>query len=98
MNVWLLFCESLCSLSYGLSFSAMFYYMHIMATESGRNKTSILALSLAFMNVGFFLPAMLSGFVQGAFGYVGVFFLSSILGLLVLFVIRTLPLPKSERD
>lgn len=98
LNIWLLLSESVCSLSYGLSFSAMFYYMHIMATESGRNKTSILAISQAFMNIGFFLPAMLSGYVQGAIGYSGVFFLGSVLGLAVLVVIPTLPLPKSERS
>lgn len=96
LNVALLASESICSLGYGLSFSAMFYYMHIMATESGRNKTSILAISFALMNVGFFLPAMLSGFVQAAIGYVGVFVLSVVLGLLVLLVIPSLPMPKSE--
>jgi len=97
LNIALLIVESICSLSYGLSFSAMFYYMHIMATESGRNKTSILAISFAFMNIGFFLPAMMSGFVQSAIGYTGVFVLSVALGLLVLLVIPLLPMPQAEQ-
>lgn len=98
INTALLFSSSIEALGYGMSFSAMFYYMHILATESGRNKTSILAISFAIMNVGWFLPGMLSGFLQAAVGYTGLFLLSSLVGLLALFFIPKLPMPISERE
>lgn len=96
LSPWLIVASSIESLGYGLSFSAMFYYMHIMATESGRNKTSILAISFALMNVGFLLPGMMSGFVQAQIGYVGLFIASSTIGLLVLFLIPVLPMAQTE--
>jgi PAT family beta-lactamase induction signal transducer AmpG len=96
LNPWLIVASSIESLGYGLSFSAMFYYMHIIATEAGRNKTSILAISFALMNVGFLLPGMMSGFVQAQIGYVGLFIASSTIGLLVLFLIPILPMAQSE--
>ena len=48
LNKSMLLGSSFESLGYGLSFSAIFYYMHITATMAGRNKTSILAVSCAF--------------------------------------------------
>lgn len=96
LNPWLIVASSIESLGYGLSFSAMFYYMHIMATESGRNKTSILAISFALMNVGFLLPGMMSGFVQAQIGYVGLFIASSTIGLVVLFLLPMLPMAQLE--
>lgn len=96
LNAWLMLGSSIESLGYGLSFSAMFYYMHIMATEAGRNKTTILAISLAVMNVGWYLPGMLSGHVQAAIGYTGCFLVSSTVGLTALLVIPFLPMPKAE--
>lgn len=97
INLALLFSSSIEALGYGASFSAMFYYMHIMATESGRNKTSVLAVSFALMNLGWFLPGMLSGFIQAAVGYAGLFLLSSIIGLAAILLIPWLPMPKAER-
>lgn len=97
LNVWVLVASSLESLGYGLSFSAMFYYMHITATEAGRNKTSILAISFALMNLGWFLPIMMSGFVQAAVGYIGLFVISTIGGLIILLIIPFIPEPKSEQ-
>jgi PAT family beta-lactamase induction signal transducer AmpG len=97
LNLGLLFGSSIESLGYGLSFSAMFYYMHIMATESGRNKTAILAVSMAIMNVGWTLPSMTSGFVQGWIGYTGCFIVSSTVGMTALCVIPFLPMPKAEQ-
>jgi MFS transporter, PAT family, beta-lactamase induction signal transducer AmpG len=97
-NAWIFGAASFEALGYGVSFSAMFYYMHIMATESGRNKTSILAISFAIMNAGWFLPAMLSGFVQTAFGYTGLFALSCVAGLGIIFIIPWLPMPKQESE
>jgi PAT family beta-lactamase induction signal transducer AmpG len=91
-----LFGSSIESIGYGLSFSALFYYMHIMATEAGRNKTTILAISLAFMNLGGIVPGMTSGFVQSAIGYTGCFIISSTVGLSVLFILPFLPMPKVE--
>jgi MFS transporter, PAT family, beta-lactamase induction signal transducer AmpG len=96
LNPWLIVASSIESLGYGLSFSAMFYYMHIMATESGRNKTSILAISFALMNVGFLLPGMMSGFLQAQIGYVGLFITSSTIGLVVLFLLPMLPMAQLE--
>lgn len=98
INTALLVSSSIEALGYGMSFSAMFYYMHILATESGRNKTSILAISFAIMNVGWFLPGMLSGFLQAAVGYTGLFLLSSLVGLLALLFIPRLPMPMAERE
>jgi PAT family beta-lactamase induction signal transducer AmpG len=65
--------------------------MHIKATESGRNKTSILAISFALMGLGWTIPGMLSGFVQGAIGYPGVFLVSAIAGLPTILLIPFLP-------
>ena len=96
LNVWILGASSLESLGYGFAFSGMFYYMHIMATEAGRNKTSILAISFAIMNVGWFLPGMVSGFVQAAIGYVGLFAISCVAGGIILFIIPHLPMPSTE--
>lgn len=96
LNLHLLYASSIESLGYGMSFSAMFYYMHIMATESGMNKTSILAISFALMNLGWTIPTMMSGFVQGWLGYPGLFIVSSTVGLTVLVVIPFLPMPKVE--
>jgi PAT family beta-lactamase induction signal transducer AmpG len=98
LNVGVLVGSSIESLGYGLSFSAMFYYMHIMATESGRNKTAILAVSLAIMNVGWMGPGMLSGFVQAEIGYAGLFLISSFVGLIALFLIPFLPMPQIEKN
>jgi MFS transporter, PAT family, beta-lactamase induction signal transducer AmpG len=96
LNIALLGASSVEALGYGMSFSAMFYYMHITATESGRNKTSILAVSFAIMNVGWYLPGMLSGFVQSSVGYTGLFILSSTVGLAALTLIPFLPMPSGE--
>jgi PAT family beta-lactamase induction signal transducer AmpG len=74
----------------------MFYYMHIMATEAGRNKTSILAISFALMNIGWSLPGMMSGFVQAQVGYPGVFIASSTVGMTALLLIPFLPMPEVE--
>lgn len=97
LNTGVLVGSSIESLGYGLSFSAMFYYMHIMATESGRNKTAILAVSLAFMNVGWMGPGMVSGFVQHALGYPGLFMVSSFIGLVAIALIPFLPMPSVEQ-
>lgn len=97
LNISLLIGSSIESLGYGMSFSAMFYYMHITATESGRNKTSNLAISFALMNVGWTLPGMMSGYVQAGIGYTGLFLISSFVGLGVLLLIPFLPMPKSEQ-
>lgn len=91
LNTALLIVSSLEAFFYGLSFSAMFYYMHIKATEAGRNKTSILAISFALMGLGWVIPGMLSGFVQAAAGYTGVFLISGLAGLPVIFIIPFLP-------
>ncbi|MFI4911925.1 MAG: hypothetical protein ACIAQZ_09695 [Sedimentisphaeraceae bacterium JB056] len=95
LNIAMLIGSSFESLGYGLSFSAIFYYMHITATLAGRNKTSILAISLCVMNLGFSIPMMASGFVQGEIGYINTFILSSIIGLLAIIVIPFLHIPES---
>jgi PAT family beta-lactamase induction signal transducer AmpG len=97
LNLWLVFASCIESFGYGLSFSGMFYYMHIMATLSGRNKTSVLAISFAIMNVGWILPGMLSGVVQAQVGYVNLFLISSTVGLVVLFIIPHLPMPNFDK-
>ena len=58
--------------------------MHIMASEAGRNKTAILAVSLAVMNAGWMLPQITSGFLKARLGYTG------------LFIIPLLPMPRAE--
>ncbi len=85
--------SSLESLSYGLSFSALFYYMHITATVSGRNKTSILAISMCLMNIGFTIPMSISGYVQSALDYTWTFIAGGAITLLILFIIPFLRLP-----
>lgn len=96
LNSAMLIGASFEALGYGLSFSAIFYYMHITATFSGRNKTSILAISLCIMNLGFSIPMMLSGFVQASLGYVWTFILSSVIGLFAIIIIPLLPLPQTD--
>lgn len=95
---WLLASSAIESLFYGVSFSAVQYYVTVMASESGRNKTSVLAVSSALQAVGFYVPMMLSGAIQSAVGYVGVFALSVAGGLPALFLIPRLPLPRVERE
>lgn len=94
---WLLLGAALENFCYGMSFSAISYYMFVMASESGRNKTSILAVSNALQYVSFFLPMMFSGAVQSQVGYVGVFILSVVGGLPAVFLIPHLPMPQCER-
>lgn len=96
LNTALIIGSSVESLGYGASFAALFYYMHAMATQSGRNKTSILAISFAVMNVGWFLPGMLSGFVQHLMGYTGMFVLSATIGLFAVALIPFLRMPMNE--
>lgn len=98
LNVSVLLVSSIEAFGYGMGFSAMFYYMHITATDAGRNKTSILAISFALMNVGWYVPGMMSGFVQAAIGYTGLFIVSSTVGLLALLLIPLLPMPKKEKN
>ncbi len=86
--------SSLESLSYGLSFSVLFYYMHITATVSGRNKTSILAISMCLMNVGFTIPMALSGYVQSILDYTWTFVVGGAVTLLILVIIPFLKLPQ----
>lgn len=98
LNTAMLIGASFEALGYGLSFSAIFYYMHITATFAGRNKTSILAISMCIMNLGFSIPMVLSGFVQAQIGYAYTFVLSSVIGLLAIFIIPLLPMPKLDQE
>jgi PAT family beta-lactamase induction signal transducer AmpG len=93
---WLILSSAIENFSYGMSFSAISYYIFVMASESGRNKTSILAVSSALQYVGYFLPMMLSGAVQSLVGYVGVFITSVVMGLPAVFIIPHLPMPLCE--
>jgi PAT family beta-lactamase induction signal transducer AmpG len=93
---WLLCSSALENFAYGLSFSAFSYYIFVMASESGRNKTSILAVFSALQYAGFFLPMMFSGILQSLVGYVGVFIVSVIGGLPAVFIIPHLPMPRCE--
>jgi PAT family beta-lactamase induction signal transducer AmpG len=94
---WLLLAAVVENFTYGMSFSAISYYVTVMASQSGRNKTSILAISSALQYIGFFIPMMMSGAVQARIGYVGVFALAVVAGLPAVFVIPRLPLPRSEQ-
>ncbi|MBE2202936.1 MAG: hypothetical protein IAE94_01155 [Chthoniobacterales bacterium] len=93
---WLLLASILENLTYGMSFSAIAYYITVMASESGRNKTSILAVSTALQSVSFYLPMMLSGPLHSLVGYTGVFLASVLGGLPAVFLIPHLPMPRSE--
>ncbi len=95
LNIAMLIGSSIESLGYGLSFSAIFYYMHITATLAGHNKTSILAISMCIMNLGFSIPMMASGYIQAAIGYTWTFLLSTIVGLLTVIIIPFLKIPDS---
>jgi len=86
------------AMTYGMSFSALFYYMHITATLSGRNKTSILAISMCLMNIGFTIPMTISGYVQAPLGYVWTFMLGGAVTLLVLLIIPFLRLPDMTKS
>ncbi len=78
------------SLGYGIGFSAFFYYLHALAV--GQNKTSIFAISTALMGFGFYFPSAISGVLQEAFGYQTLFFLSFVLALPGIIMIKFLPL------
>lgn len=95
LNISMLIGSSFESLGYGLSFSAIFYYMHITATYAGHNKTSILAISMCIMNLGFSIPMMASGYIQSSIGYTWTFLISVPVGLLTVLVIPFLKIPDS---
>ena len=80
------------TLGYGIGFSAFYYYIHAIA--EGRHKTSMLAISSGLLGLGFYLPGGVSGIVQQWLGYPSLFILSSAMGLLVLFIVPFLPMPK----
>ncbi|MEI8206454.1 MAG: MFS transporter [Kiritimatiellales bacterium] len=88
-------CEAM---TYGMSFSALFYYMHITATLSGRNKTSILAISMCLMNIGFTIPMTISGYIQSSLNYTWTFVLGGAVTLLVLLIIPFLRLPEMTKS
>jgi PAT family beta-lactamase induction signal transducer AmpG len=96
LNTAVMIGSSLESLTYGLSFSALFYYMHITATLSGRNKTSILAISMCLMNIGFTIPMTISGYIQSSLNYTWTFVLGGAVSLLVLLIIPFLHLPETS--
>jgi PAT family beta-lactamase induction signal transducer AmpG len=98
LNTAVMVGSSLESLTYGLSFSALFYYMHITATMSGRNKTSILAISMCLMNIGFTIPMTISGYIQSSLNYTWTFVLGGAVTLLVLFIIPFLRLPEMTKS
>jgi PAT family beta-lactamase induction signal transducer AmpG len=82
------------SLGYGLGFSAFFFYIH--ALSRGPNKTSILAISSGLMGLGFNIPGSVSGIIQSWTGFSGLFAISSVVGLLSIFLIILAPMPKME--
>lgn len=82
------------SLGYGLGFSAFFFYIH--ALSRGPNKTSILAISSGLMGLGFNIPGSVSGVIQTWIGFSGLFALSTVVGLLSIFLILLAPMPKME--
>lgn len=96
LNTAVMIGSSLESLTYGLSFSALFYYMHITATLSGRNKTSILAISMCLMNIGFTIPMTISGYIQSSLNYTWTFVLGGAVTLLVLLIIPFMHLPETS--
>lgn len=82
------------SLGYGLGFSAFFFYIH--ALSRGPNKTSILAISSGLMGLGFNIPGSVSGVIQTWIGFSGLFALSTVVGLLSIFLILLAPMPKMD--
>ena len=53
---------------------------------------------MCFLNLGFTIPMMMSGYVQAAFGYPLTFLISSLIGLAVIPVIFMLPIPNVGPD
>lgn len=82
------------SLGYGLGFSAFFFYIH--ALSRGPNKTSILAISSGLMGLGFNIPGGVSGVIQSHIGFAGLFALSTVVGMLAVFLILLAPMPRMD--
>jgi MFS transporter, PAT family, beta-lactamase induction signal transducer AmpG len=74
--------------SYGLGFTA--FMVFLLYLSKGEFKTSHYAISTGIMAIGMMLPGFISGFVQEAVGYPGLFIISTfgtIPGLIFLFFI-----------
>ncbi len=83
--------SSIESFGYGFGFSAFYYYIHAIAT--GRHKTSLLAISTGILVISYSVPGAISGVIQERLGYVALFSICSIGGLLTFALLPFLPDP-----
>jgi len=74
---------------YGLGFTAFIVYLLYISV--GEYKTSFYAISTGIMAIGMMVPGFISGFLQQAFGYSGVFIASVITAVPGLIMILFLP-------
>jgi PAT family beta-lactamase induction signal transducer AmpG len=64
---------------YGIGFSSFMVYL--LYVSKGEYKTSHFAISTGLMALGMMIPGFLSGYVQQAAGYLGLFSISLLLGI-----------------
>lgn len=74
---------------YGLGFTAFIVYLLYISV--GNYKTSFYAISTGIMAIGMMIPGFISGFLQQAFGYTGVFTASVLTAIPGLIMILFLP-------
>lgn len=74
---------------YGLGFTAFIVYLLYISV--GNYKTSFYAISTGIMAIGMMVPGFISGFIQQAFGYSGVFTASILTAIPGLIIIVFLP-------
>ena len=84
--------ESFC---YGFGSAAFFYYLCIYSAQS-QYAASTYALAMAFMGLGWSIPAMFSGLLQQAVGYTWLFILTIPAALPGLFAILYLKYPDTS--
>jgi PAT family beta-lactamase induction signal transducer AmpG len=89
------FCLIIEQFGYGLGFTSFMVYL--LYVSKGDYKTSHFAISTGLMALGMMIPGFLSGYVQHAVGYLGLFSISLLLGIPGMLPIFFLPFDALEK-
>lgn len=81
---------------YGLGFTA--FTVYLLYISKGEFKTSYYAISTGIMAIGMMVPGLLSGILQQAFGYTGLFAISVLLGIPGMIPIFFLPFSEDKEE
>ncbi len=88
------FIESGC---YAMGVSAIMYYLFVRSTESGRDKTSVMAVFITFGGVAGILAPAVGGWVRETYGFAPVFALSGFVCLIGVALASSLPILNAEK-